>query len=107
MATAAKSTTKPAPVPEPVAEPRTLVQETIVTVDGRGVILPAGTAEADLPEGVRVRIELLPKKREPLDLADEPLWRIPELALETGIDDLATHIDHYPYGHPKNEGAGS
>jgi hypothetical protein len=71
--------------------------------DGKIILEP----EADLPEGVRVRVELLPQKREPLDLADEPLWRIPQLALETGIDDLATHVDHYLYGHPKNEDAGS
>lgn len=39
--------------------------------------------------------------------ANEPLWRIPQLALETGIEDLASHADHYLYGHPKHEDAGS
>lgn len=31
----------------------------------------------------------------------DPLFRITDLAMETGIPDLATNIDHYLYGHPK------
>jgi hypothetical protein len=29
------------------------------------------------------------------------LFRMGELAVETGISDLATNADHYLYGHPK------
>ena len=29
-----------------------------------------------------------------------------ELAMETGIPDLAIHADHYLYGHPKVKNAG-
>ncbi len=62
------------------------------------VILEPGV---ELPEGVEVRIEL--------DLLDsaggrqeaDPLFRMPDLAVETGISDLASNADHYLYGHPK------
>ncbi len=52
-----------------------------------------------LPEGASVRIEL-----EPANL--DPLLRMTELAVETGIPDLATNVDHYLYGHPKVGDAG-
>jgi hypothetical protein len=31
----------------------------------------------------------------------DPLLRMLDLAVETGIPDLATNIDFYLYGHPK------
>ncbi|HEY4597386.1 MAG TPA: hypothetical protein VIJ02_13380 [Thermoanaerobaculia bacterium] len=31
----------------------------------------------------------------------DPLLQMPDLAVETGIPDLATNIDFYLYGHPK------
>ena len=51
-----------------------------------------------LPEGAAVRIELEPaaSREEP-----DPLLRMADLAVDTGIPDLATNIDHYLYGHPK------
>ena len=51
-----------------------------------------------LPEGAAVRIEL-----EPAASREEPdsLLRMADLAIDTGIRDLATNIDHYLYGHPK------
>ena len=48
-----------------------------------------------LPEGAAVRIEL-ESREEP-----DPLLRMADLAIDTGIPDLATNIDHYLYGHPK------
>jgi hypothetical protein len=33
--------------------------------------------------------------------SDDPIYRLGELAVPTGIPDLATNIDHYLYGHPK------
>jgi hypothetical protein len=56
-------------------------------------------AEADLPDGAEVRIEL-----ELLGQAGrggDPLLQMMDLAVETGIPDLATNVDHYLYGHPK------
>lgn len=67
------------------------------------VILEPGT---ELPEGARVRIELEPAEALPKGLADDPLWRMADLAVDTGIRDLATNIDHYLYGHPKASDAG-
>ena len=32
---------------------------------------------------------------------ESPLLRMMDLAVETGIPDLATNVDHYLYGHPK------
>lgn len=45
-------------------------------------------------------------ERQPASVGDQrtdadPLARMPDLAVETGIRDLATNIDHYLYGLPK------
>lgn len=55
-------------------------------------------SDVDLPDGAEVRIELT--SAEP-QREREPLLRMTDLAVETGIPDLATNIDHYLYGHPK------
>jgi hypothetical protein len=65
------------------------------------VILEAGIR---LPEGAAVRIELeLAEDQKP---DQDSLLRMTDLAVETGIPDLATNIDHYLYGHPKADDAG-
>lgn len=52
-----------------------------------------------LPDGAEVRVEI---SDGPSVSADpDPLARMGELAVATGIRDLATNIDHYLYGHPK------
>ena len=39
------------------------------------------------------------------DIKDDPLYNIGELAVDMGISDFSTNIDHYLYGHPKvNDG---
>lgn len=55
------------------------------------------------PEGSQVRIEIIQSvaPQEPLSPQDELLLQMPELAVDTGIPDLATNLDHYLYGHPK------
>ncbi|MBE0541536.1 MAG: hypothetical protein IH623_09135 [Verrucomicrobia bacterium] len=67
------------------------------TVKNGVIVLEAGVK---LAEGTDVRIEAevaaVTKGRE-LD----PIWTIGELAVPTGISDLATNVDHYLYGHPK------
>jgi hypothetical protein len=55
----------------------------------------------ELPEGSVVKIELEPTESRMDGAASDPLFRIADLAVETGIPDLATNIDHYLYGHPK------
>lgn len=67
-------------------------------VRGGVVVLAAG---ASIPEGTQVTVaplvsdDIVPPATEP------DLRRLGELAVETGITDLATNIDHYLYGHPK------
>jgi hypothetical protein len=62
-----------------------------------GVVVLEG--DAHLPEGTEVRVEpVAPQVNgEPEDL----LFRMGDLAVNTGIPDLATNLDHYLYGHPK------
>ncbi len=74
------------------------------TVKNGVVVLELG---ANLPDGTAVLVEPEQKPaateapcsipREQLD----PVWRMGELAVPTGIRDLATNADHYLYGHPK------
>jgi len=62
--------------------------------------------EVKLPEGARVRVEPeavppIPEQRATADKELDPVWRMSELATDTGIPDLAVNLDHYLYGHPK------
>jgi hypothetical protein len=66
------------------------------TVKDNVVILEPGIR---LPEGAAVKVELEPVEKQGPD--QDPLLRMTDLAVETGIPDLATNIDHYLYGHPK------
>jgi hypothetical protein len=74
------------------------------TIQNGVVVFPNGVS---LPEGSRVNVELLPKTSETpnTDKADarelDPVWRMAELAVDTGIPDLGVNINHYLYGHPK------
>ena len=71
-------------------------------VQGGAIVLEPGV---HLPEGAEVRVEVDP--RDPLPTAaSEPLSRMVDLAVETGLRDLATNVDHYLYGHPKVSDAG-
>ena len=62
-----------------------------------GVVVLA--KDAQLPEGTMVKVEPIEESSEPL--SSDPLYRLGELAVPTGIPDLASNIDHYLYGHPK------
>lgn len=48
-----------------------------------------------------MRIELESGEPSTKKAGSDPLFRITDLAAETGISGLATNIDHYLYGHPK------
>lgn len=55
-----------------------------------------------LPEGTRVQVVTITRNDEALpSVEDDPLFNMSDLAVETGISDLAVNIDHYLYGHPK------
>jgi len=51
--------------------------------------------KVDLEEGEKVEIIIN------LSLEKDPAETIPDLAIDTGIPDFATNIDHYLYGLPK------
>jgi hypothetical protein len=71
------------------------------TIQNGIVVLPAPIL---LPNGTPVRVEPVPeRRREAAESSSEtdPIFRMTELAMETGIPDLATNADHYLYGHPK------
>jgi hypothetical protein len=71
--------------------------------NGAIVLNPA----VELPDGAAVRVELEPPAGESqVSSGDDPLSRMTDLAVETGIPDLATNVDHYLYGHPKTSDAG-
>ncbi|HLX09585.1 MAG TPA: hypothetical protein VKY89_17155 [Thermoanaerobaculia bacterium] len=67
------------------------------------VVLDPGVA---LPEGVAVRVELELAGESHTASGEDPLSSMADLAVETGITDLATNADHYLYGHPKASDAG-
>ncbi len=54
-----------------------------------------------LPEGSEVTIELIDKAIQPAEDPQHPFLKMLDLAVDMGIPDLATNIDHYLYGHPK------
>lgn len=73
------------------------------TVQNGVVVFPNGVK---LPEGVSVdvSIALPPQKSKTANKDDaelDSIFRMGELAIDTGIPDLAVNIDHYLYGHPK------
>ncbi len=74
------------------------------TIKNGVVVLETG---ASLPEGTCVKVEpdLAVESGSAIAPApeDDPLWRIPDLAVDTGIPDLAVNLDHYLYGAPKEE----
>jgi hypothetical protein len=65
-------------------------------VKGGVVVLEEGV---QLPDGTDVRVEPL-EASQPTE-CDDAVYRLGELAVDTGIPDLAANIDHYLYGHPK------
>ena len=69
-----------------------------------GVVVLEG--DARLPEGTEVRVEPIVNGSKTADEADDPIFRITDFAIDTGIPDLATNLDHYLYGHPKVDNAG-
>lgn len=70
------------------------------TVQNGVVVFPSGLQP---PEGSPVRVELINSEtpQEQLTAEEDALFRMSELAIETGIPDLAVNINHYLYGHPK------
>ena len=76
-----------------------------------GVVVLAGGVS--LPDGTKVSVEPLRAEPDaataaaaavPPDDADpDPLLKMLDLAVDTGIPDLGYNVDHYLYGHPRKE----
>jgi hypothetical protein len=58
---------------------------------------------ASLPEGARVRIELVNAADLPQPTAPDPADGLERFAVHTGIADLASQHDHYCSGAPKRQ----
>lgn len=62
---------------------------------------------ADWPDGTSVEVHRTAKKKSSRKAAPsksgklDPVYRLHELAVETGIADLAAEHEHYAYGTPK------
>lgn len=70
----------------------------IQAVYKNGVFTPVQRSKLKLREGQRVEL-LIAKDNE----EQEPAFALAELAVETGITDLAREHDHYLYGTPRRE----
>jgi hypothetical protein len=66
------------------------------TVQNGVVVLLDGV---DLPDGTTVEVTpLVNDKPQSHTAATDPIFQLAQLAVDTGIPDLATNIDHYLYG---------
>jgi hypothetical protein len=73
-----------------------------VTYRGRvagGVVVLEGGVQ--IPEGTPVLVEPIPVGAEIDPTSEDPLFRMGDLAAETGVTDLANDIDFHLYGHPR------
>jgi hypothetical protein len=68
------------------------------TVQGGVVVLEPG---AQLADGTLVRVEPITRPDDAGRRKGFDIFRMGDMAVDTGIPDLATNIDHYLYGHPK------
>jgi len=71
------------------------MSESVEAIYENGVFRPL--SHVDLPEGERVRLTVMTSR----EGVQDPAYNLAEIAEETGIVDLATNIDHYLYGLPK------
>jgi hypothetical protein len=68
------------------------------TVQNGLVVIENGV---QLPEGSPVRVEIKTQVELETDSEIDPIFQMGDLAVDLGVPDLATNIDHYLYGHPK------
>jgi predicted DNA-binding antitoxin AbrB/MazE fold protein len=71
------------------------MSEAVEAIYERGVFRPL--EPVDLPEGERVQLTVAAARTN----APDPAEDLSDLVVDTGIPDLATNIDHYLYGLPK------
>lgn len=68
------------------------------TVRAGVIVLEPGS---EVPEGAEVLVEVPAVPGSLASTQPDPVFSMHKLAVETGISDLATNVDHYLYGHPK------
>ncbi len=73
------------------------MSEQVKAVFENGVFRPLDPVR--LPEGELVQLTVAATKSETPDPAED----LSDLVVDTGIPDLATNIDHYLYGLPKQK----
>jgi len=75
---------------------------TAIAAETFGLLEPG----AELLDGTPVRVETTEPGSDGSSAGEYDPFRMGERAVETGIPDLATNVDHYLYGHPKVSHAG-
>lgn len=70
--------------------------ESVEAIYENGVFRPL--QPVNLPEGERVHLTVAADER-----ANDPAADFSDIAVDMGIPDLATNIDHYLYGLPKQK----
>ncbi len=74
------------------------MQVSIQAVYKNGVFAPLQRSKLNLREGQKVELVIAKNNEE-----QAPAFALADLAIETGIPDLAREHDHYLYGMPKRE----
>ena len=69
------------------------IMNTVEAIFENGVFRPV--QRVDMKEGERVEIQIIS------DDERDPAFDLADIAMDTGITDLAENIDHYLYGLPK------
>jgi len=73
------------------------MSEAVEAIFENGVFRPL--KPVDLAEGERVKLTVTVADED----ADDPAADLTDIAIDTGIPDLATNIDYYLYGLPKQK----
>jgi len=68
--------------------------------DGR-VLRPEEPADLEVNKHYLLSIEPVEKTKEVEDIKNDSAYNISEIAVKTGVHDLASEHDHYLYGKPK------
>lgn len=74
-----------------------MMNEQVKAVFENGVFRPLNPVQ--LPEGEVVQLTVAPAAGD----EEDPAANLPDLAIDMGIPDLATNIDYYLYGLPKQK----
>ncbi len=74
------------------------MQASIPAIYKNGVFEPLRRTKLNLREGQKVELVIAQNHKD-----QDPAFALADLAVETGVHDLAREHDHYLYGTPKRE----